>query len=68
VCCRGLSFGFLHFDTTFVELTDTQLGLIEHLREEFFFFLISQNVLKSAKGAQPIVHRTYTRESLKRRR
>jgi hypothetical protein len=32
------------------------------------FFLISQNILRKCKGAQPIVHKTYTRESLRGRR
>jgi hypothetical protein len=34
----------------------------------FFFFLISQNIYIRRKGAQPIVHREYTRESLGGRR
>jgi hypothetical protein len=32
------------------------------------FFLISQNIYKKRRGAQPIVHREYTRESLRGRR
>ena len=32
------------------------------------FFLISQNIYKKCRGAQPKVHRKYTRGSLRRRR
>jgi hypothetical protein len=34
----------------------------------FLFFLISQNIYKKRRGAQPVVHREYTRESLRGRR
>ena len=38
------------------------------IRISVTFFFDKSNILKSAKGAQPKVHRKYTRESLRKRR
>jgi hypothetical protein len=64
-----LSFHFLRRQKSSFTITNRIFSNSNELEMiQFFFFLISQNIIRKRRGAQPIIHRTYTRKSLRGKR